>query len=383
MTRIGLSILLLALATGCAQVEAPRGGPEEFPAPRVLDVRPDSLAVLPGFRDDVVVEFQHRISEQNLAEAVRVTPRTSGVLVSRHLNRLRIRLQEGWVPDVIYKVTVGPPLQDRWGGRFEDTLRIVFSTGPEIPETRVEGRVTDRVTGEGVEESRVEAIRMADSLVYETYTRADGSFRLDRIPEGDFLIRGYEDLNANQTLDPFEPRDTARRVVREEAPVELSFRLLAPDDTPPVAEEVAWDGERTVITFDDYLDPLQDIDPEQVTVRDAAGAGVPVTRVVVATADRPEVVADEEEPETPPEPAPIEVDPEAVEVEPLPSRDLHVYLADPLVQGAEYRVVVRGVRNLHGLEGEDVLVLEVPVAEPDEPEDPDPPVTEPPDSPSP
>jgi len=376
-------MLLAALATGCAQVEAPRGGPEEFPAPRVLEIRPDTLAVVPGFRDDVLVVFQHRISEQNLAEAVRVTPRTSGILVSRHLNRLRIRLQEGWEPDVIYKVTVGPPLQDRWGGRFEDTLRIVFSTGPEIPETRVEGRVTDRVTGEAVEEARVEAIRMADSLVYDTYTRSDGSFRLDRIPEGSYVIRAYQDLNANRALDPFEPRETTTRDVREEAPVDLALRLLESDDTPPVAQEVAWDGERMIITFDDYLDPLQDIHPGQVTVRDAAGVAVPVTRAVVATADRPDAVVDEEEPETLPDPELAEVIPGEPEEEPLPSQELHVYLADPLTEGAEYRVVVRGVRNLHGLEGEDVLTLDVPVAEPDEEDDPDAPATDPPDPPSP
>jgi hypothetical protein len=362
-----LAILIGLLAAGCAQVQAPPGGPEQFPAPELQQVRPADDAVVPGWRDPVVFAFDQRLSEQNLAEAVTVSPRTSEPVISRRGGEVRVALREGWRPGTIYQVTLHPVLRDLWNNPIEGPHRVVFSTGPEIPETLVEGVVIDRIAGTPEPAARVEAIRMADSLVYAARADSAGAFRLDRIPEGEFLLRAYDDQNRNRALDPFEPRDTAMVTVRANEPRSFTFRLLEPDTTPPVlAAARAVDG-IIEAEFDDHLDPEQSLGAVTVRLVDPAGVVLPVARMAVGTlpapTGEPEAVdlpadAPPAEPDPPLEVAPVE-DPE----EPLPSQTLVIEPAEPLAPGATYRLEITGVRNLHGLVGggeAEVVVPEAP-----------------------
>lgn len=387
-----LGLALAIAATGCAQVEAPLGGPEQFPPPQPLEVRPDSLSVIPDFRGDVVVIYRERLSEQGLDEVVRVTPRTSEPRIERHLNRLRVGLRARWEPDRIYQVTVLPGLQDRFGGSQEDTLHLVFSTGPEIPETELTGRVTDRITGEATEDARVEAILAPDSLVYATYTNSEGEYRFRRIPEGDYRLRAFNDLNRNLALDAFEPRDTAEAVVAEEAPEAVAFRLLQPDTTPPVLASAEVRNGFVVAEFDDFMEPEQEITPAQVTLEDAAGAGVPIVQITVGEPEREPEEPDDPEDQEPADPeaeeptdtlppadtlpgdeapAPDTIpDEEAPEPdERLPSQELWIETEEPLEPGDGYRLVIEDVRNVNDLVGGGEAEFDVPEPEPEEEEE--------------
>ena len=385
-----LAVLLGLLAAGCAQVQAPPGGPEQFPAPVLQEIRPADDAVVPGWRDPVVFAFDQRLSEQNLTEAVTVSPRTSEPVISRRGGEVRVALRQGWQPNTIYQVTLYPVLRDLWNNPIDGPHRVVFSTGPQIPETLIEGLVVDRIDGTPEPDARVEAIRTADSLVYATRADSAGAFRLDRIPEGEFLVRAFDDQNRNRALDPFEPRDTATATVRADEPRSFTFRLLEPDTTPPVLTDARVVNNAIEAEFDDHLDPEQPLGAVTVRLLDPAGTVVPVARMAIGTlpapATDPETVdppvdAPPTDPELPPEEVPA-VDPE----ESLPSQTLVIEPAEPLMPGATYRLEVEGVRNLHGLIGggeAEVVVPEAPEptgeaspdpdADPEADSDPDPP----------
>ncbi len=387
------------LATACANIEPPSGGPEDRAAPDLVALRPDSLAVLTDRDAAVVFEFDERISERGVNDAVLVSPRTSPVEVSHGGGNIRVRLRRGWEPGQIYQVTLLPGLQDLFGNRTAEPRTLIFSTGPEIPDTRLAGTVIDRITGRPDAGARVEAIRAADSLVYTLPADSAGRFAFRRIPAGTYQLRALRDLNRNRALDDFEPRDTAAAVVAVGVSPSVRLSLVAPDSTAPVPASARVAGGTVELLFDDYLDPAQRVVPSQVRIVGPGGALVAVTRVAVgrlpradsaaAPADTPRATpADTARPApgTSPQPAPrdtalagVPVDTAIALVAELPSQTLVVETAAPLVAGAEYRVTVSGVRNLVGLVGGGEVTLTPEAAPAERPANtPSPPATPPP-----
>jgi hypothetical protein len=366
------------LVAACAHVEAPPGGPVPESPLAVVAVRPDTPAIVPGWRGPAVIAFDRPLSERGVQEAVSLSPAPDGFTVDHRGSEIRVQPRRGWAPGTIYHVEVVPGVQDRFNNRLEAPVRLVFSTGPEIPDTRVSGRLTDRVRGEPAVGARLDAVRLPDSLTYTTLTDSAGRFEITRLPEGEYLLLGYRDANRNRRVDAFEPRDSARVDVAVGSPAQAELALLLPDTTAPAVGSARMAGLWVEVRFDDHLDPDQPLSPEQVTIAGPDGAAVPIARLRIggpSPADTtPAAVAD-----TLADTVPV---PRA-----LPSQSLFVEPAVELVPDGHYTVTVRGVRNLHGLVGGGEAPLRVPAAAPAPAPEPapspgaPPPVDRPPDPP--
>lgn len=327
--------VLLGVLPACARVVPPPGGPEDREPPVVIETIPDSASIVPGFRDNVLFRFSERISEVGVEDAVIVSPRTSPVQIDRGRSEIRISLREGWQPDVIYQVTLRPDIRDLFNNPLAAPVRLVFSTGPAIPGTRLSGSVIDRITGSAAPNLRVEAIRSADSLVYAVATDTEGRFELDRIPEGDYRVRAFDDVNNNRVLNDYEARDTADVSIVEETPVEVELALLDPDSTGPVVESVAVRDGRLIVELDDYLDPGRAPETGAIRLLAPTGAEAQVTAAYVGEAVTPS---------TPDSIAPADTPAR-------PSQTLTIELAEatPLSPGEGYRVTVTNLININGI----------------------------------
>lgn len=382
LRRAGMLLLLAA----CAQMDPPPGGPEDRMPPYVVAQRPDSLAVVPNWRQPVHIEFSERISEQQVEESVMVSPRTSPVLVDRGSRSIRVSLRRGWEPGQIYQVTIRPVVQDLFNNRLAEAVEVIFSTGPAIPDTRMTGMVLDRITGEPVVDARVEAIRQPDSLVYAVPSDSTGAFVFAHVPEGEYQVRAFPDANRNREMDPFEQRDSLLATITTAdtaAAVELS--LVLPDSTPPViASANAGAGGRIDVRFDDHLDPAQTLEPAAVTITGPDGVAVGIVRVTIgeppeeeavdstAVVAAPDTTGPAAAPDTalagvPGVPAAAAQDTVPAAERRLPSQLVVVQLAEgvELTPEAEYTVAVVGVRNVVGLTGASEETFTAP--EPPEP----------------
>lgn len=358
MTRaaaLARTFLAGALLAGCAHIEAPPGGPGDKDPPKLLTTRPDTMARVAPFREAVVLAFDERLSEQGLRDAVLVSPRTSSVDVEHRGDEIRVGLRRGWEAGRIYQVTLLPGVQDLFNNRLAAPVRLVFSTGPAIPDTRLAGTVLDRLTGRPERDVRVEAIHQPDSLVYATVTDSAGGFTFAQVPEGGYRVRAYRDVGGNRTLDPFEARDTARTSLAAGQGMTLRLRVLQPDTSAPRVASAQMADSLVEVRFDDHLDPAQRVTPERVTLTLANGTVLPVAEVRIgadpagaARADTARAAAPRSE-------------------ERLPSQSLFVRPARPLPPGAEVRIRVRDVWNLHGLVGGGEATLKTPAAPPQRP----------------
>ncbi len=199
--------------------------------------------------------------------------------------------------------------------------------------------------------------------MYAAQTDSVGSFEFARIPEGDYLLRSFEDLNRNRALDGYERRDTALFSVAADQPVDgVELRLLAADSTAPVPGAATFETGTFEIEFDDHLDPDQELDPGQIVITGPEGEIVPVGRVAVGSL--PPLPGDTAavDPAAPVPPAP---GPGAAAVE-LPSRVLAIEPAEEveLQPGGEYRIEVTDIQNVAGLTGSGSVTVTVPIPEP-------------------
>lgn len=373
-----------AFAAACAHVEAPPGGTVATEPPRLIATRPDTFARVRSYLGPAVFVFDETLSEKGIDTVVTVSPRTSSMAVDKHGHEVRVSLRRGWENDRIYQVTVHPGVQDLFGNIIKTPSTIVFSTGPEIVHTVARGRVIDRVTLAPATGAVIEAMRMPDTIPFVTRPDSAGSWTLEYLPPGDYLVRGYNDTNKDQRLQPYEARDTATiHVTLHDTAQSRRLAIIAPDTSPPKAGGATAQDSIVEVRFDDFLDPAQTVSPAQVTVtgpngpvrvvaarvgpfadmlRDSAGADTGVARRDTARAarngranGRPGSAAGDTGRAARRDTAPAE---------PLPSQSVFVRVATPVVHDAPYTVTVTGVRNLLGLAGGGTVQLRTARAAP-------------------
>jgi hypothetical protein len=275
---------LLVLATACAAAQEPPGGPPDFTPPVLREIRPDSFAVLPGFRDPVVFGFDEVITERSpndLAKLVLISPRHEEIRVTWKRTRLEVRPGDGWRPDAVYRVMLLPGITDLRNNRLPGRPEVVFSTGPEIPDTRIDADVIDWAAGRLAAKGLLEAYPLPitdDSLAYVAQPDSSGVITLTRLPPGDYLLFGVVDENANNRRDRREAFDTLR--VRLDSALTGAFWAFVHDTLGPQLREVTrLDSVTTRVTFSQRLDPATEA-ATAVTVRLLPDSTpVPVTAV--------------------------------------------------------------------------------------------------------
>jgi hypothetical protein len=348
----------LASTSGCAHVEAPPGGAPDSAAPVLESTRPDTNARMRSYLGSVVFQYDEGLSEKGVDTLVTVSPRTSSIAVDKSGSRISVSLRRGWEPNRVYQVTVHPGVQDLFGNATKQPSTLVFSTGPEIVPTVATGTVILRTTLEPAKGARVEVVHEADSTIYETRPDSAGRWTVMYLPDGQYLVRAYNDTNHDSKLQPYEAFDTTTiRVTGRDTARARRLALLAPDTTAPKAGGATGDADVIEVRFDDYLDPAQPLSPSQVTVTGPAG---PVAVAEVRVGPFPEARDSAAAATDTGAAARRDTTPQ----EPVPAQSLFVRTARALAPETQYTVAVAGVRNLVGLAGGGTVQFKTPKAAP-------------------
>ncbi len=207
--RLGLLAALSAAA--CAVIQQPPGGPPDFDPPLIASVRPDSGAVLPDFDDAVEIQFDEVVAENSgggLDNLIEVSPRHEQLRIQWKRSRITVQPAGGWRSGIVYHVVLAPGITDLRNNRMEHGVSLVFSTGGEIPDTRIDGVVIDWEAGRPGLAALVEAVLLPDSLIYVTHADSTGEFSLTHLPSGDYTLFATIDNNTSNRRDLREAFDS-------------------------------------------------------------------------------------------------------------------------------------------------------------------------------
>src|SRR5207247_6262294 len=212
-------LLLSALAFGCANQGEPPGGPPRTTPAAILRTIPESGAVVPGFRDKAVVQFDEVIDEApgaigggegggaitGLAQKIVLSPVAGDVKVSWHRSAIHVRPEEGWKPNRVYHLEVLPGIADLRRNVTKTGTTIVFSTGGALPGAALGGTALLWVEQRLLTQAVIRAAPLPDTAAYVTLTDSAGNFRLPGIRPGRYRVWALQAQNNNRRQHRREP----------------------------------------------------------------------------------------------------------------------------------------------------------------------------------
>lgn len=289
------------LPGGCARPSRPPGGPPDRIPPMVVSTWPEPFQTIEPTRDPVRIEFSERISERptagRLDDAVLVSPETSTYEVKSTRSGLEVKLRGGFRPGLVYRVRILNTIKDLFGNTMESPFEMVFSTGGEYEEHVLAGIVTDRITGEKVDQARVEARYVTEDSTtvegeeapdvspYVARTDTAGIYLLRYVPAGRYEISIYQDNNRNREPDFRERQGNADAHLGLMFPrldtIVSEVALLQPDTIP--AQLIRVEAEDSVvlrIDFDDFLATGSNLGPTRVDLVLEEGDAPRVDRIL-------------------------------------------------------------------------------------------------------
>jgi hypothetical protein len=262
---------------------------------------------------------------------------TGEARIGRGGSSIEVSLEGGFLPDVVYRITVLPRFQDRYQNRMAAPYDLIFSTGPDISSSLIAGRVESRLTLEGLAGVRVDANTDGGEFPYSAITDSTGVFTFPHLPQGRYTLVAYQDENRNRQPDFAEAQESLAVGLNDgDTLIVTELAILEPDTTAAVLVDVALqDSLGLVLTFDYYIDPAAALD-EVVALLSREGAHAPELSEVV----HPHIWRARSAAATPTPSGP-----------PLPSQEILLRLSRPLLAGVTYRLEVTGVVNLREVPG--------------------------------
>jgi hypothetical protein len=376
------------LALGCASPGMPPGGPIDVAAPEIIDIAPDSgrVGISPKevrFRFDEVVS-ERPPSVTTLADLFLISPRDGTPNVGWHRDEISVRPRRGWRPNTAYTVIMLRGLADIRGNVRNSGASTFFSTGPNIPATRITGRVFDWASGAVASGALVEAFVPPDSIhAYIALVDSTGAYAIERAQPGNYLIRAFLDRNKNQAIDLTETWDSSSITLRDSLSKDLF--VFVHDTIPPrVRDVVGVDSVTLRVTFDKPIDPTQTLSVANFIVVGPDSVRLPLVSAGPAGKDSAAIL---------PTPAPT-IQPTAPNASRLPSRapnaprrdttaqtravmprpapisDVVIKLQRPLAPKTTYHVRALRIRGLLGATGDSERAYTTPAPTPVTPKAP-------------
>jgi hypothetical protein len=372
-----IAVVLIGLS--CASPGMPPGGPPDAAAPQIVRIVPDSgqVGVKPK---EVLFQFDEVVSERSpgattLGDLFLISPRDGVPQASWHRDVIGVRPPHGWRANTPYTVIMLRGLADLRGNVRNTGASTFFSTGPSIPATRISGAVFDWVAGMPAVGALVESFAPPDTLhPFVALVDSTGSFAIEHIPAGRYVLRAYIDRNKNLSVDASEPWDSTGITLTDS--VRSTLLIFVHDTVPPRVRDLTVVDSVTVrVAFDKPIDPAQTLGVANFRVVGPDSAAVPIVSVSLPAPDttakpapapaarpargaRPAAARDTSPPLVKP-----------VMPRPSPPSEVVIKLQHPLTPKAVYRVRALGIRGLLGRVGdsERTLTVPAPVAAPTTP----------------
>ena len=205
-----LALVILPIVFSCARKLPPPGGPEDKTAPEILYTSPENESIGVDLTPEIVIGFSERMDKKSLANAIFMAPPTEGALRIRwKKNDLILSFSDSLQIDRTYLVTIGSGAADEHRNKLINSHTLAFSTGESLDSGRIAGLVRSGgkpfagATVAAYYLSELDTIDVTSSQPqYFTQTGSDGSFELNYVSSGQYILFAFDDGNHNRRWTP-------------------------------------------------------------------------------------------------------------------------------------------------------------------------------------
>lgn len=206
-----LGFAAAVLATACASIGRPDGGPRDETPPVFVSSTPEpGQYAYDGQR--ITIRFDENVQLDNPSEKVVVSPpQIQMPAVSANGHTVTVILKDSLKPNTTYTIDLADAVKDLNEGNVLDGLAIDFSTGNEVDTLRISGMVLEARTLEPAQGMLVGVYSVdADSLISTTIfervakTNQLGQFSIRNLKPGNYKIYAVKDMNRDYHWDRTE-----------------------------------------------------------------------------------------------------------------------------------------------------------------------------------
>lgn len=197
--------LIIAGIAACATPIAPTGGPADKDGPKVEYTSPETGTTNFTGRT-FVFQFDEFIGRSSVQGAITVEP-DLGIEydVSWRRKTMTIEFEERFPDSTTVIIKLGTDLSDTRNNKMERPVTLAISTGNEIDEGKIMGRIRIADDGTGAGDRRVLLYRqpfdLSNKASYEAQTDTGGVFRFSYLADGRYKALLVDDRNRNKTWD--------------------------------------------------------------------------------------------------------------------------------------------------------------------------------------
>lgn len=199
---------LYQLFTSCASPMAPTGGPRDtIPPVRLFTIPEPKTLNYKG--NSITMEFDERIKTDKIKDQLIITPRIeSEYEYTIKKNVLEITFEDPFLDSTTYTLNFRESIQDITEGNPTEDNKFTFSTGSYIDSLSMNGYVKKLLTYDTLTKITVGLYKSDDTITiyngspyYFTETEEDGSYLMENIKNGKYLLYAFQDGNKNLTLE--------------------------------------------------------------------------------------------------------------------------------------------------------------------------------------
>ena len=203
--------MLLGLLSSCAQVSMPNGGAKDEEPPRMLTALSTPNEQTRFVKQVIELEFDEWIELSNPSKEIFVSPPLDYPLdVDSRGKKVSIKFHENEIlkENTTYQINLGQSVRDLTEGNKFDEFVFLFSTGDEIDELSLSGRVVDSEDGKGVgdiivllHDNPCDTCFVSGRPLYLTRTEKTGDYSFQNLRADTFQIHALLDENVSYNYD--------------------------------------------------------------------------------------------------------------------------------------------------------------------------------------
>ena len=235
--------LAILFILGCAAVAPPPGGPVDDIPPTLTAVEPPSgtVRISPGFT--VQLTFSERLDENTDASFIRILPSLpEPPEVKLMKNVLEVTFPDKLAENQTYILTLTREMKDEHKVRLDQTYQLAFSTGDDISEGIISGKVYGGEGSAMVYLYNLSIINndslFAESPKYFTETDDSGVYVFSYLEPGDYRLLAFQGGRAPSPLIPSRMpygtfwKDPVTLVGNPDSVNSINIRITS--ETPPL-----------------------------------------------------------------------------------------------------------------------------------------------------
>lgn len=271
--------IVLFLLASCANIQPPKGGPEDTTPPKIVSYSPKSLTRNYD-KDYIEIEFNEYINKNKVMENIFISPETE-LEFDFSGKSLEIKFKEELEKETTYALTIGADYTDLRGNNPDQSFALVFSTGSKIDTGSFSGHLIDKTpAGKGIFLYKISNINpdtlnpMTTPPDYRTVCGSTGIFHFLALSPGTYRCFAIDDKRKDniysQSIDDFGAALNDIEIVEGSAqPIRLRIGPPFDSEGPKLFSAEQLTENIISVSFSEDID-TNSISPEAFILSDSA-----------------------------------------------------------------------------------------------------------------